>query len=103
MMWYNLTQICGYANDILVSARSPPALEALCIEISGEAGRVGLVINPEKTKCMRFSVFPSQRSVKGATINGVTYEGVAELIYLDMLINNHNSMGKEIQRHFGGQ
>ena len=27
-----LTQICGYADDILVIARSLPALEALCVE-----------------------------------------------------------------------
>jgi len=54
-----LTQICGYANDILVIARSLPALEAMCAEISREAGRVGLVINPDKTEYMRFSASPS--------------------------------------------
>jgi len=102
-MWYNLTQICGYADDILVIARSPPAFEALCVKKSREAGRVGLVINPEKIKYMRFSAFPSRRSVKRATINVITYEGVAEFIYLGTLINNDNSMGKEIQRHFGKQ
>ena len=48
---------------------------------------------------MRFSASPSQRSVKGATINGVTYEGVAEFIYLGRLISNDNSEEKEIQRH----
>jgi hypothetical protein len=63
-----LTQICGYADDILVIARSLPALEAMCAEISREAGRVGLVINPDKTKYMRFSASPFRRSVKGATI-----------------------------------
>jgi len=44
-----LTQICGYADDILVIARSLPALEAMCAEISRGAGRVGLVINSDKT------------------------------------------------------
>jgi len=83
----------------LVNARSLPALEALCVEISREACRVGLVINPEKINYMRFSVSPSRRSVKGATINGVTYEGVAKFIYLGTLINNENSLEKEIQRH----
>ena len=29
-----LTQICGYADDILVIARSLPALKELCIEIT---------------------------------------------------------------------
>jgi len=49
MLLPRLTQICGYADDILVIARSVPALEAMCIEISRKAGRVGLVINPDKT------------------------------------------------------
>ena len=87
-----LTQTCGYADDILVNTRSLPALEALCVEISREAGRVGVVINQEKTKYMRFSASPSRRSVKGATIKGVTDEGVAELIYLGTLISNDNSL-----------
>ena len=77
-----LTQICGYADDILAIARNLPALEALCMELSREAGRVGLIVSPDETKYVRFSASPSRRSVKGATINGVTYEGVAEFIYL---------------------
>ena len=93
-----LTQICGYADDILVIARSLPALEALCVKLSRETGRVGLVVSPEKTKCMKFSASPSRRSIKGATINGVTYEGVAEFIYLGTLISNDNSIEEEIQR-----
>jgi len=82
----------------LVIARSLPALEAMCAEISRDAGRVGLVINPDKTKYTRFSASSSRRSVKGATINGVTYEGVDEFIYLGTLISNDNSVEKEIQR-----
>ena len=38
----------------------------------------------------------SQRLMKGATINGVTYEGVAEFMYLGTLISNDNSVQKEI-------
>jgi len=47
---------------------------------------------------MRFSASPSRTAVKGATINGVTYEGVAEFIYLATLISNDKSAEKEIQR-----
>ena len=36
--------------------------------------------------------------MKGATINGVTYEGVAEFINLGTLHSNENSVEKEIQR-----
>ena len=66
----------------MVITRSLPALEALCVELSREAGRVGLVVSPDKTKYMRFSASPSRRSVKGIAINGVNYEGVAEFMYL---------------------
>jgi hypothetical protein len=88
----------GYADDILLLARSLPALEALCEELRKETGRVGLVISPDKTKYMRFSVAPSRTSVKRETINGVTYEEVAQFIYLSMLISNNNNIEKEIQR-----
>jgi len=46
---------------------------------------------------MRFSASPNRRSVNAATINDVTYEGVAEFIYLGTLIRN-NRNEKEIQR-----
>jgi hypothetical protein len=82
----------------LVIARTLPALEALCDDLSREAGKMGLEISPNKTKYMRLSVSPSQRSVNGATINGVTYEGVTEFIYLGTLIYNDNRVEKEIQR-----
>ena len=36
--------------------------------------------------------------MKGITINGVTYEGVTEFIYLGTLISNDNSVEKEIQK-----
>ena len=42
------TQICGYADDILVIARTLPALEALCADLSTEADRMGLQINTKK-------------------------------------------------------
>jgi hypothetical protein len=48
---------------------------------------------------MRFSASPSRKTMKGATINGVTYEGVAKFIYLGTLIGNDNSVQKETQRH----
>jgi hypothetical protein len=93
-----LTQICRYADDILVIAGSLSALEALCTELRREAGRVGLAVSPNKTKYMRFSASPSQGSVKGVTIDGVTYEGVAEFTYLGTLISNDSSVEKEIQK-----
>ena len=44
------------------------------------------------------SASTSRRCVKGTTINGVTYEGAAEFIYLGTLISNDKSVEKEIQR-----
>jgi len=59
---------------------------------------MGLEIHPNKTKYMRFSASPARRSVNAATINGVTYEGVGEFIYLGTLICNDNRIEKETQR-----
>jgi hypothetical protein len=56
------------------------------------------VVSPDKTKYIRFSAFSSRRSIKGATINGATYEAVAVFIYLGTLISNDYSVQKEIQR-----
>ena len=65
---------------------------------------------PSTTNCLRTAshlnwairntrtVFAGIRSMKGATINGVTYEGVTEFIYLGTLISNDNSVQKDIQR-----
>jgi hypothetical protein len=71
MILNRLTQICGYAN-ILVTARSLPAFEVLCVELSRDAGRAGMAVRTDKTKYMRFSAPPSRRSMKGITVNGVT-------------------------------
>ena len=73
------------------------APEALCDELRREADRVGLLINSNKTKYTRFSASTGRRSVKEATINGVTYEGVAEFIYLGTLLSNDNKVEKEIK------
>ena len=74
----SIVSVINQLNDISVITTSLPVLEATCVEIIREAGRVGLVINTDKTKYMRFSASPSRRSVKGASVNGLTYEGVAE-------------------------
>jgi hypothetical protein len=68
------------------------------MESSRDAGRVGLMVSTNKTKYITFSASPSQRPVKGANINGVTYEGTAEFMYLGMLNSNDNSKEKEILR-----
>ena len=65
MILNRLTQIRGYADDILVTARSLPALETLCVQISREAGRVGLAINPKKTKYEIFNVSIPKISERG--------------------------------------
>jgi hypothetical protein len=61
-----LTQIFGYADDILVIARSLPALEALRVELSREAGTVGLVVSPRQDQAYEiFSVPMPEISERG--------------------------------------
>ena len=65
-----------------------------------EFGSDPVVLTLTFLRCVQknVAVMSCIRSVKVATINGVTYEGVAELIYLVTLISNDNSVEKEIQR-----
>jgi hypothetical protein len=49
-------------------------------------------VNDELNHC---TLSPSQRSTKGATKNGVTYEGVAEFLHLGTLISNDNIVEKK--------
>jgi hypothetical protein len=53
-----LTQICGYADDILVMARTLPSLEAMCekLLVNKETSILGLEMSPNKTKYEIFSV-----------------------------------------------
>jgi len=44
---------------------------------------------------MRLSASQSRRTVKGAATKGVTFEGVAQSIYMGMPIRNGNSVGKK--------
>ena len=93
-----LTQTCGYADDILVITRTLPLLEAICEELSRETMILGQEMGPNKTQYMRFSAPPARRAASRITINGATYEGVTEFVYLGIQICNDNRTGKEIQR-----
>ena len=92
-----LTQICGYADEISVIARTLLSLEAIYEELSRETRILGLEMSPNKTKYMRFSASPARRAAKEITINGARYEEITESIYLGTQICNDNRIGKEIQ------
>ena len=49
----------------MVIAKSLPALEALRVELSRKAGRVGLVVSPDKNKYEIFSVLIPEISTRG--------------------------------------
>ena len=81
------TQILGYADDIDV-------------EIEKAADRVGLKINPSKTKYMLATRSDSTRQDLGQNVNigDHSFEDVKEFVYLGSAVNQTNNTSVEIIR-----
>jgi len=90
-------QICVYANDIIIIARSEGAMkEAYCsIEIKGRT--MGFKINEEKTKYMKLPAVEARCKVQKITIGEHRFEGVKNFVHPGSSLNNDNNMSEEIK------
>ena len=82
-------QLCAYADDVAIIARTQKALKGTFITLQEEAERLGLIININKTKYMQLT------RKKGTTkqdfeIAGKSYEVVEQFTYLGVQINSKN-------------
>ena len=50
-----LTQLCAYADDLVIIARTPNALNEMFLTLEKEAQYAGLIVNQSKTKYMKTS------------------------------------------------
>jgi hypothetical protein len=64
-----LRQVCAYADDILIMARTIQALADSFMKLNEEAQKAGIVINMNKTKYMKFSRKPDERTNSGSGWN----------------------------------
>uniref|UniRef100_A0A8D8YS40 Craniofacial development protein 2 n=1 Tax=Cacopsylla melanoneura TaxID=428564 RepID=A0A8D8YS40_9HEMI len=76
------TQICGYADDIVLITRTKKHLETLFNQLEEKAEELGLIVNENKSKYMVMSADENRRKPKDLEIGQRKFEGVAQFKYL---------------------
>jgi hypothetical protein len=76
-----MKQLCAYADDVAIIARTQKALKETFISLQEEAERLGLIINTNKTKYMQLTRKKGTIK-KDFEIAGKSYEVVEQLTYL---------------------
>ena len=65
-------------------------------QMEGEALKIGLLVNEEKTKYMRMSRTESRRRPQELVIGNKKFEGVSGFKYLGVMLYSDNSISREI-------
>lgn len=93
---YRLKQLCAYADDIALVARSKRSLDEMFTDLKRECIKVGLQVNIEKTKYLKMSVEGQQAREQEIEIGEHSFENVSEFKYLGTILNRRNGVADEI-------
>ena len=89
-----LSQICEYADDIVIVAKTQKKLTELYLDLEEETSKLGMEINENKTKYMVTSTYEHRRNAENLRIGKKTFEAVQSFQYLGNIIGNNNSNSK---------
>jgi hypothetical protein len=89
-------QLCAYADDVVIIARTQQALKETFIILQKEAEKLGLIINTKKMKYMQLSR-KINKTKQDIEVAGQLYETVHQFVYLGSQINSKNSIQEEIR------
>jgi hypothetical protein len=84
-------QLCAYADDVTVIARTQKALKETFIILQNEAEKLGLIINTNKTKYMQLTR-KTNITKRDIEVAGQSYEAINQFMYLGSQINSKNSI-----------
>jgi hypothetical protein len=91
------TQLLAYADDIDIVGRSQSAVRDAYLALEGEAAKVGLKINEQKTKYMIAA--RNERTIRdvgqSVAIDDKHFEVVKEFVYLGSLMTPTNDVSLE--------
>ena len=68
-------QLCAYADEVVIIARTQKALKETFITLQEEAEKLGLIINTNKTKCMQLTR-KTNITKQDIEVAGKSYEAV---------------------------
>jgi sorting nexin-29 len=77
-----LSQICAYANNIVIVAKTQEKLIEVYLDLEDETSKLGMEINEKKTKYMVTSRYEYRRNVGDLRIGNKTFEAVQSFQYL---------------------
>jgi cob(I)alamin adenosyltransferase len=89
-------QLCAYADDDVIIARTQKALKETLKTLQQETEKLGLIINTNKTKYMQLSR-KINKTKQNIEIAEQSYEAVNQFIHLGSQINSKNLIQKEIR------
>jgi len=92
-----LTQLCAYADDLVITARTPNALNETFLTLEKEARYAGLIVNQSKTEYMKTSRGKDKITQQYITERN-QFERVNEFTYLGFQINAQNKRSEEIRK-----
>lgn len=91
------TQICAYADDVAIIARTKQRLVELYKEIEERGKEMGLIVNEAKTVYMKMSTSEVRRKPDDLKIEDKNFKGVSQFRYLGEIVNNTGSIGAAIK------
>uniref|UniRef100_A0A8D9B1A7 Craniofacial development protein 2 n=1 Tax=Cacopsylla melanoneura TaxID=428564 RepID=A0A8D9B1A7_9HEMI len=87
-IFYKSSQICAYADDVGIIARTKDKLIEVFKQVQENGKELGLIINESKTQYMKTSASEDRRTAEDIQMENVTYKAVTQFKYLGELINN---------------
>uniref|UniRef100_A0A8D9AYK2 Craniofacial development protein 2 n=1 Tax=Cacopsylla melanoneura TaxID=428564 RepID=A0A8D9AYK2_9HEMI len=91
------TQICAYADDVAIIARTKDRLIEVYKEIEKNGIELGLCVNIQKTVYMKMSASEDRRTLQDLQIENANFKGVTQFTYLGELVNNEGKTSTAIK------
>ena len=95
---YKSSQVCAYADDVVLIARSEAILKEMISELIYEGKKMGLEVNANKTKYMRTTKNPARNGTNDIQVEDMIFSGVQNFTYLGVDVNYNNKVSHEIKK-----
>jgi sorting nexin-29 len=88
------SQICAYADDVVIVTRSETRLRQAHREIEEKPQQMGLIVNEKKTKYMIVSATQKERQTQNWKVGDKVFESVSSCKYLGNVINKEGRLSE---------
>jgi len=88
------SQICAYADDVVIITRSETRIRQVFREIEEKTQEVGRIVNERKTKYMTISTRLKGRQIQNLKVGDKIFEGVSSFRYLGNVIDKEGRISE---------